>query len=68
LCLYSLRMRNGVTQQCLEITWHVFSVGPARAPMDWLIEITRCVFCRSVSLPRLYKWAELLRWAIKIWS
>jgi hypothetical protein len=24
------------TQQCLEITCHVFSLGPARAPMNWL--------------------------------
>lgn len=36
LCLCSLGMRNYITKQCLEITWDVFSAGPARAQMDWL--------------------------------
>jgi hypothetical protein len=35
----------------------VFSVDPTDAPIDWLDSSDHviCVYCRSVSAPRLYK-------------
>jgi hypothetical protein len=54
LCPLSLRMLGDVTQQRVAITWIVFSVDPASAPMDWLgsNHMTR-VFC-AWSVPRGY--------------
>jgi hypothetical protein len=34
----------------------VFSVNPTDVPIDWLdIDHVICVYCRSMSIPRLYK-------------
>jgi hypothetical protein len=60
ICVCSLRMRNDGTQQCLEITWHVLSVGSVTAPMDWLDSDHVMCFCKPVCVPLLYKWAEFL--------
>jgi hypothetical protein len=33
----------------------VFSVDPTDAPVDWLDSDHICVYCKSMSVPRLYK-------------
>jgi hypothetical protein len=54
LCLRNLCMRGDVTQQKVANTWHMFSVGTASAPMDWL-RSNRVTYIFSVwSVPRNY--------------
>jgi hypothetical protein len=44
-----------VTQQWIETTWCLF-VDPTDTPIDWLDSYhVICVYCRSLSVSRLYK-------------
>jgi hypothetical protein len=67
---YSLHMEHGVTDlinalpgnssvnavQQATIEEAVFSVDPIDVPIDWLdSDHMICVYCRSMSIPRLYK-------------
>jgi hypothetical protein len=50
-----------ISQSFVTVTWRVFSVAAASMPVDWRdSEHVICVFCISVSVPRLYKRAEFL--------
>jgi hypothetical protein len=48
------------TVQHIKIEKTVFSVGPTDAPIDWLdSDHVMCVYCRSMSVPLLYKLYKL---------